>query len=113
MRAKRHAVTSARLACGCTLGFREGQPGSPVTVGLRPEHFVPTDHGVLELEVDLAEPLGADTLLHGRFGHARELVTVRLPGNVPAKPGEKRRYAVSPERLHLFDAQTGKRLAGT
>ena len=32
MRAKRHAVTSARLACGCTLGFREGQPGSPVTV---------------------------------------------------------------------------------
>ena len=87
--------------------------GSPVTVGLRPEHFVPTDHGALELEVDLAEPLGADTLLHGRFGHARELVTVRLPGNVPAKPGEKRRYAVSPERLHLFDAQTGKRLAGT
>lgn len=32
MRAKRHAVTSARLACGCTLGFREGQQGSPVTV---------------------------------------------------------------------------------
>ena len=90
----------------------QAAPGSPVTVGLRPEHFVPTDHGALELEVDLAEPLGADTLLHGRFGHARELVTVRLPGNVPAKPGEKRRYAVSPERLHLFDAQTGKRLAG-
>ncbi len=32
MRPKRHAVTSARLACGCTLGFRDGQPGSPVTV---------------------------------------------------------------------------------
>lgn len=32
MKAKRHAVTSARLACGCTLGFRDGQPGSPVTV---------------------------------------------------------------------------------
>ena len=87
--------------------------GTPVTLGLRPEHFVPTDHGALELEIDLAEPLGADTLLHGRFGHARELATVRLPGHVLAKPGEKRRYAVSPERLHLFDAQTGKRLAGT
>jgi sn-glycerol 3-phosphate transport system ATP-binding protein len=86
--------------------------GTPVTLGLRPEHFVPTDHGALELEIDLAEPLGADTLLHGRFGHARELATVRLPGHVLAKPGEKRRYAVSPERLHLFDAQTGKRLAG-
>jgi len=32
MRQKRSAVTSARLACGCILGFREGQPGSPVTV---------------------------------------------------------------------------------
>lgn len=32
MRAKRTAVTSARLACGCHVGFREGQPGSPVTV---------------------------------------------------------------------------------
>jgi sn-glycerol 3-phosphate transport system ATP-binding protein len=88
-------------------------PGTPVAVGLRPEHFVPTDHGALELEIDLAEPLGADTLLHGRFGTARELVTVRLPGHVLAKPGERRRYGVSPERLHLFDSQTGKRLAGT
>ena len=32
MRAKRNAVSSARLACGCLVGFREGQPGSPVTV---------------------------------------------------------------------------------
>lgn len=32
MKAKRHGVTSARLACGCLLSFREGQPGSPVTV---------------------------------------------------------------------------------
>ncbi len=32
MRPKRQAVTSARLACGCTLGFREGIKGSPVTV---------------------------------------------------------------------------------
>ena len=32
MKPKRNAVTSARLACGCLLGFREGQPGSPVTV---------------------------------------------------------------------------------
>lgn len=32
MRAKRTPVTAARLACGCLVGFREGQPGSPVTV---------------------------------------------------------------------------------
>jgi len=33
MAAKRPAaVSSGRLACGCSIGFREGQPGSPVTV---------------------------------------------------------------------------------
>ncbi|MBP6715518.1 MAG: hypothetical protein KA205_01535 [Acidobacteria bacterium] len=33
MKPKRNAVSSARLACGCVLGFREGQTaGSPVTV---------------------------------------------------------------------------------
>lgn len=32
MKTKPSAVTSARLACGCTAGFREGRPGSPVTV---------------------------------------------------------------------------------
>ena len=32
MRSKRNAVSSGRLSCGCILGFREGQPGSPITV---------------------------------------------------------------------------------
>ena len=32
MKAKRHGVTSARLACGCTVGFREGALGTPVVV---------------------------------------------------------------------------------
>ena len=44
-----------------------------------------------QFDVELAEPLGADTLLHGRFGEARELVTVRQGGHVIAKPGERRR----------------------
>ena len=62
-------------------------------------------------DVELAEPLGADTLLHGRFGEARELVTVRQGGHVLAKPGEKRHFAAEPDHLHLFDSQTGRRVA--
>ena len=58
-----------------------------------------------------AEPLGADTLLHGRFGSARELVTVRQGGHVTAQPGEKRRFSIGATRLHLFDSQTGRRIA--
>ena len=72
--------------------------------------IVPRD-GPLQFEVELAEPLGADTLLHGRFGEARELVTVRQGGHVLAKPGEKRHFKVEPGHLHLFDSQTGRRIA--
>jgi len=86
-------------------------PGTPVALGLRPEHLLPQSDGPLEFEIELAEPLGADTLLHGRFGDARELITVRLGGHVTAKPGELRRFTIGATRLHLFDSQTGKRIA--
>jgi sn-glycerol 3-phosphate transport system ATP-binding protein len=84
--------------------------GTPVALGLRPEHLLPSNDGALEFDIELAEPLGADTLLHGRFGEARELVTVRQGGHVLAKPGEKRRFSIGATRLHLFNSQTGKRI---
>jgi sn-glycerol 3-phosphate transport system ATP-binding protein len=85
-------------------------PGTAVALGVRPEHLLAADNGPLEFEVELAEPLGADTLLHGRFGEARELVTVRQSGHVLAQPGEKRRFSVGATRLHLFDSESGKRI---
>ena len=85
--------------------------GTPVAVGIRPEHLHPAADGPLEFEIELAEPLGADTLLHGRFGEAREVVTVRQGGHILARPGEKLRFKADPGHLHLFDSQTGKRIA--
>ncbi|MCA0305628.1 MAG: sn-glycerol-3-phosphate import ATP-binding protein UgpC [Proteobacteria bacterium] len=85
--------------------------GAAVTLGIRPEHLHPDDNGPLAFEVELAEPLGADTLLHGRFGPGRELVTVRQGGHVLAKPGERRHFRAEPGHLHLFEPGTGKRLA--
>jgi sn-glycerol 3-phosphate transport system ATP-binding protein len=86
-------------------------PGTPVALGLRPEHLLPSSDGPLEFSIELAEPLGADTLLHGRFGDARELVTVRQGGHVTAQPGEQRRFSIGATRLHLFDSQSGRRIA--
>ena len=87
--------------------------GTAVALGVRPEHLHPAADGPLQFEVELAEPLGADTLLHGRFGAARELVTVRQGGHVIARPGEMRHFKAEPGHLHLFDSQTGKRFADT
>jgi sn-glycerol 3-phosphate transport system ATP-binding protein len=85
--------------------------GTAVALGIRPEHLLPASDGPLQFDVELAEPLGADTLLHGRFGEARELVTVRQGGHVLAKPGEKRHFKAEPGHLHLFDSQSGRRIA--
>src|SRR5713101_342106 len=85
--------------------------GTPVALGMRPEHLLPSNDGALEFDIELAEPLGADTLLHGRFGEARELVTVRQGGHIRAQPGEKRHFKADPGYLHLFDSQTGRRIA--
>ncbi|MBM3648854.1 MAG: sn-glycerol-3-phosphate import ATP-binding protein UgpC [Alphaproteobacteria bacterium] len=84
--------------------------GAAVALGVRPEHLHPAADGPLQFEVELAEPLGADTLLHGRFGAAHELVTVRQSGHVQAAPGEKRRFKADPGHLHLFDSDKGKRI---
>ncbi|MFO1080189.1 MAG: sn-glycerol-3-phosphate import ATP-binding protein UgpC [Reyranellaceae bacterium] len=102
--------TPVGLALG---GATAAGPGTPVALGIRPEHLLPDADGPLELEIEMAEPLGADTLLHGRFGAARELVTVRQGGHVLAQPGERRRFRADPAHLHLFDSQTGQRVAGS
>ena len=92
-------------------GPTSAAPGTPVSVGIRPEHMLPYANGPLELDIELAEPLGADTLLHGKVGAMRELMTIRLPGHVLAKPGDKRRFNIDAKNLHLFEQQSGKRIA--
>ncbi len=61
-------------------------------------------------KIELAEPLGADTLLHGRFGEAHELVSLRRSGHVVAKTGDKHRFKADPGDFHLFDSRSGLRI---
>ena len=59
--------------------------------------------------VELAEMLGADTIVHGRLGDG-SLLLARLPGTERAKPGERLTLAADPRQLHLFDRETGRRI---
>ncbi len=81
----------------------------PVALGIRPEHIAVDPDGPLALTVRMAEPLGANTLLHGRLSGG-EAFTVSLPGVHRARSGEVLRLAVQPGSLHLFDAGDGHRL---
>jgi sn-glycerol 3-phosphate transport system ATP-binding protein len=83
-----------------------------VTLGVRPEHLHPAaDSASFRLRVQLVETLGADTLAHGSLAGDGEALTVRLPGGAKIGEGETLLLAADPGELHLFDAESGRRLA--
>ncbi|MBT3358161.1 MAG: sn-glycerol-3-phosphate import ATP-binding protein UgpC [Rhodospirillales bacterium] len=107
------------LTGGGTLPISNGgasaHGGQTVTVGVRPEHFELADDGSADarVSVDVIEELGADTIIHGKFGKDDADLTVRLPGYRDAKTGGEIAVRVTPEHIHVFDQDTGKRLANT
>ncbi len=81
-----------------------------VTAGIRPEHAIADANGPLSITVQMGEPLGANTLLHGRLDSTKEAFTISLPGVHHAVAGEIIRFSVDPANMHFFDAETGRRI---
>ena len=98
---------SARLASGHRLALPPGAADqSAITLGIRPEH-VDLAPGGLPMQVDLVEPLGSETLVHGHLADGTKLL-VKRPGALPV--GEALSVGFPADVLHLFDAGTGRRL---
>ena len=89
-----------------------GYANREVVLGIRPEDLVLADNGngKHNLTVKLVENLGADTLVHGYFGEDQTDMTIRLAGIRRFEVGEMLPMQVEPEKIHLFDPDTGKRL---
>ncbi len=86
--------------------------GEEVILGIRPEHFELAEDtaGVMNLRVDHVELLGADTLVHGHFGEDKIFLTVRLPDVQRIDKHTKLPLIVPPQKIHLFDVETGNRI---
>jgi sn-glycerol 3-phosphate transport system ATP-binding protein len=87
--------------------------GKPVTLGVRPEHLEPCAEkdATLIVEIDLVEPLGADTLVYGRLeGKNDTRVAARMAATMDARTG-KLPLRYDPARAHYFDPETGERFA--
>jgi multiple sugar transport system ATP-binding protein len=89
--------------------------GSEVAVGIRPEDLEDAEFApgagpdeLLEVTVDLAEPLGAETIVH--FEVAGVPFTARLSPRTSVRTGRPVKLAVEVERLHLFDPVSGQSL---
>jgi sn-glycerol 3-phosphate transport system ATP-binding protein len=90
----------------------EQREGRSVLFGIRPEHLEPCaeSEARMVVEVDLIEPLGADTLVYGHLAsNPAARVAARLGAALDARAGRlPLRY--DPAQVHYFDAGTGSRL---
>ena len=85
------------------------QRGPAITLGIRPEH-VSLAPGGLAVQVELVEPLGSETLVHGRMADGTALLA-KLPGAMPV--ADRVEVALTAGELHLFDRATGRRMGET
>jgi sn-glycerol 3-phosphate transport system ATP-binding protein len=85
--------------------------GREVLLGVRPEHLEPSSasDAVLTAEVDLIEPLGADTLAHGHVDGTR--IVARLPASTRVAEG-RLPLRFDPANRHYFDVASGARIEG-
>jgi multiple sugar transport system ATP-binding protein len=86
-----------------------GSDGQPVVFGTRPEHLTLTDGAGIPVKVVVMEPTGMDTFVACRH-HGVELSAVFRERHDFA-PGSTIHLLPDRQRAHLFDAETGQRLA--
>ena len=85
-----------------------GSDGRAVVYGLRPEH-IRIDPAGVPAEIVVVEPTGSETQVVLKAG-GQELIAV-FRERILARPGETIRIAPDTSVTHLFDAETGRRLA--
>jgi len=97
---------------GQIVGDAAGEDG-PVKLGVRPEHLVPDVEGALCVIVKMAEPLGANTLLHGILDGSTDNFTVSLQGvHLMPKANTIRNFSIEAGKAHVFDVEIGLRRTG-
>jgi sn-glycerol 3-phosphate transport system ATP-binding protein len=111
-----------------------GVPDGEIVVGFRPESLGLAGGGGpgLELQVEVVEPLGTETLVHGStegdlvrpeeilgegdelpgLAGARAAIAARLGPRERPAAGERVRLELDVAGAHLFDARTGQALQG-
>ncbi|MGR3570465.1 ABC transporter ATP-binding protein [Brevirhabdus sp.] len=97
------------------MNFIEGDAAARLgaeTVGIRPEHIDVAPEGAGEWQgvVGVAEHLGSDTFFHIHQTGLAETLTVRAPGEVQLRHGDRIHLTPRHDEIHRFDAQ-GLRLA--
>ena len=91
-------------------GCRVPHLSSPAfTLGIRPEHIAITPDGMWKATVASIEFLGADSVVACTVGDQQ--LAVQLAGQPDITPGDTLNLHVPDDKLHFFDATSGKRVS--
>ena len=106
-------VEGGRLFIGEEAVLETGiMESGPVTVGIRPEAFIPAEDGPFSCDLKSIEVMGRDVSVVSEHpaslgGAFRAIVSADAP--VSVTPG-KIRFRLKPEKVFLFHPETGVRL---
>ena len=88
--------------------------GKKVVFGIRPENLVELDKPArgetakVGVDVEILEPLGHEVIVHGRIGD--DILVSKLDPHKTPRMGDRVEIVVELDALHLFDAETERRL---
>ncbi len=113
------AVHEGSLRVAGAVLSQVASPDRPITLGVRPEDLQvsgPGTAGSVPARVDLCEPLGSHVLMHvlvdagpgSTEGGPPTPVIVQAPPGTAFDSGARIGLTVSPGKIYLFDAETGR-----
>jgi len=107
----RHNGQAAFEGAGLRVGLERApaSDGHAVVCGVRPEHFTIADDGA-EATIQVIEPTGSEIQVVAKLGGEDVIAVFRERHQF--RPGDKIRLKPDPRLVHLFDAESGKRLNG-
>ena len=85
--------------------------GMPVILGIRPEHFYPDLDGPISFTVEMIEQMLSERVQHVHAHFGPQTITVMVPLEFPIAVGDTLHVNADSEHIHLFDAETGLRIA--
>ncbi|MBP1890402.1 multiple sugar transport system ATP-binding protein [Clostridium moniliforme] len=92
-----------------------GKLGESVIFGIRPEEIKDDEElmknhldSVIDVSVEVTELMGAESYVYTKFNN--QDVTVRLNGTSNLKTGDKAKFYLNGNKLHVFDRETNLRI---
>ena len=82
-----------------------------VNVGMRPEDFKIDNNGSINLNVELVELIGSNTLIHGKLSKSNEILVASIPGVIKENlKGKDLNLSFNDSKIHLFDVNSDQRI---